>query len=161
MRSFIIAGALAAMVSAAPLQERAAVTVTDVTDVYTTVWEDEAAAEPTATKVWGHGHKHYTAVEAATTVVVTPTPEAAAAWTPAPAAPSAAYSSPAANAPAAAPSVAAAASSPSAPDSYSQTVIDHHNAHRANHSASPITWDAGLAATAQTIGESCVYAHNV
>lgn len=43
---------------------------------------------------------------------------------------------------------------------YPDTVIAHHNAHRANHSAPKITWDASLATTAQKIAESCTYAHD-
>ena len=43
---------------------------------------------------------------------------------------------------------------------YSATVVAHHNAHRANHSAPEIVWDDGLAATAQKIAESCIYAHD-
>ena len=43
---------------------------------------------------------------------------------------------------------------------YSTTVVAHHNAHRANHSAPKIRWDDELAATAQKIAESCIYAHD-
>lgn len=44
---------------------------------------------------------------------------------------------------------------------YQQIVIAHHNVHRANHSASALTWSADLASTAASIAASCVYAHNV
>ena len=43
---------------------------------------------------------------------------------------------------------------------YDKTVITHHNAHRDNHSAPALSWDAGLAATAERIASSCVYAHD-
>ena len=46
------------------------------------------------------------------------------------------------------------------PADYSEAVVAHHNAHRANHSAPALSWDAGLAATAQKIASSCVYAHD-
>lgn len=44
---------------------------------------------------------------------------------------------------------------------YQNTVIKHHNIHRANHSAPALVWDSQLAAIAQSIAQSCVYAHNV
>lgn len=40
-------------------------------------------------------------------------------------------------------------------------VLHHHNIHRANHSAPDIAWSDSLAATAQKIGETCIYAHNM
>jgi len=38
--------------------------------------------------------------------------------------------------------------------------VYHHNLHRSNHSADAVEWDDGLAATAQKIANTCVYAHN-
>lgn len=49
---------------------------------------------------------------------------------------------------------------PSGLSGYSDIVVAHHNVHRANHSASDVTWDAALAATAQKIADGCVYAHD-
>lgn len=46
-------------------------------------------------------------------------------------------------------------------EAYIDTVIRHHNVHRLNHSAPVIPWSASLAATAQQIASSCVFAHNV
>lgn len=46
------------------------------------------------------------------------------------------------------------------PSDYAATVVKHHNAHRANHSAPEIAWDDALAATAYKIARSCVYAHD-
>ena len=43
---------------------------------------------------------------------------------------------------------------------YAQIILDHHDIHRANHSAPALTWSDHLAKTAQEIGETCVYAHN-
>lgn len=43
---------------------------------------------------------------------------------------------------------------------YQQAVINSHNIHRANHSAPAIKWSSSLAATAEKIANTCVYAHN-
>lgn len=181
MRSFAIAAFVAAA-NAFPAQYNydppSAVTVTEVTEVYTTVYDDEPAA-PT-TPVY---NKWKPATTPAAPVVVvtetpayeapaatTPTPEAPAATTPTPEAPAAttpAYEAPAATtpvvsaAPAPAATSAAASAAAKAPTDYAQTVVDHHNAHRANHSAPALVWDAGLAATALKIAQSCNYAHDV
>jgi uncharacterized protein YkwD len=39
--------------------------------------------------------------------------------------------------------------------------VYNHNVHRTNHTAPLMTWNQTLANAAQTIAESCVYAHNV
>ena len=57
-------------------------------------------------------------------------------------------------------STTASAASSSA-TSYQEIVVAHHNVHRSNHSASALTWDDDLASTAQTIAETCVYAHSM
>lgn len=44
---------------------------------------------------------------------------------------------------------------------YIDTILRHHNVHRANHSANALTWSPNLAAIAQEIGSSCVYAHDL
>lgn len=44
---------------------------------------------------------------------------------------------------------------------YQEAVIYHHNYHRANHSAQPLTWSPKMASFAKGIAESCDYAHNV
>lgn len=180
MRSFAIA-AFAAAVNAFPAQYHnnaaapAAVTVTDITEVYTTVYADEpvapttpvAAATTPKYQIW----KPKTS-PAAPVVVVSETPptyEAPAATTPAapttPVATTPAYTAPAAttpvvSAPAPASTSAAATAAGKAPTDYAQTVVDHHNAHRANHSAPALVWDAALAATALKIAQSCNYAHD-
>jgi len=45
-------------------------------------------------------------------------------------------------------------------DSYSSKVVFHHNIHRLNHTSPELSWDQGLADTAQKIASSCYYAHN-
>ncbi|KAK6373619.1 hypothetical protein LTS17_008111 [Exophiala oligosperma] len=44
-------------------------------------------------------------------------------------------------------------------DAYINAILIHHNYHRQNHSAVPLTWSVALAATAQQIAETCVYGH--
>jgi hypothetical protein len=58
-------------------------------------------------------------------------------------------------------STKAASSSDAKPTGYQGMVLHHHNIHRRNHSAPDLTWSDSLAATAQKIGETCVYAHSM
>ena len=44
---------------------------------------------------------------------------------------------------------------------YSNLVIVHHNIHRSNHSASPLTYDEGLASTAAKIAATCNFEHQM
>ncbi|KAK3684460.1 hypothetical protein LTR37_020268 [Vermiconidia calcicola] len=46
------------------------------------------------------------------------------------------------------------------PEGYQDEVLYHHNAHRSNHSAAPLTWSADLASIATDIANTCQYAHN-
>jgi hypothetical protein len=57
-----------------------------------------------------------------------------------------------------APTVAAPAASPT---DYVSAAVDSHNYHRANHSASDISWSDSLAASAKIVADSCVFAHNM
>merc|ERR1719282_1192578 len=50
--------------------------------------------------------------------------------------------------------------SPSPVSSYQDRVLLAHNVHRANHSAADLTYSNELAAVAQEIASSCVYAHD-
>lgn len=174
MRSAIIAAAFAASVIAVPLEKRnVVVTNTDVEVVYVTeyytVTGGAAKATPTTTtteaaatpqqqyggnKHWGHNNPHWwggnkghtkktTVTEAAPT-----TTEAPATWEPAPTKTKTTEASP--------PAYTSAAPA----SGYQGLVMHHHNIHRANHSASNLEWDAGLASTAQKIANLCVYAHN-
>ncbi|KAI9716910.1 MAG: hypothetical protein M1812_005059 [Candelaria pacifica] len=43
---------------------------------------------------------------------------------------------------------------------YQSKALNAHNLHRANHSASALTWSSDLASTAAKIASSCNYAHN-
>ncbi|KAF2801373.1 PR-1-like protein [Mytilinidion resinicola] len=47
------------------------------------------------------------------------------------------------------------------PTTYQAKVLDAHNCHRANNSAPAVSWDDALAATAQKIAETCIYAHSM
>jgi uncharacterized protein YkwD len=170
LSSVVVIGALAAFANAVPVQERA-VTVTEVTDVYTTVYDDgsDVAAPTTTTKAWwwkgNHHGKHTTAAAVPTVTVSTPdaavtpvyTPPAADPTTPAYTTPAADPTTPAYSTPAA---TSAAAVVTSTGGSYSQLIVDHHNAHRANHSAPALAWDDAVAATALKIANSCNYAHD-
>ncbi|KAL2062231.1 hypothetical protein VTL71DRAFT_6497 [Oculimacula yallundae] len=49
----------------------------------------------------------------------------------------------------------------SAPTDYASTCVYHHNAHRANHTAPNLSWDAGLAKSAKAVADSCVFAHDM
>ncbi|KAK5047084.1 hypothetical protein LTR84_007027 [Exophiala bonariae] len=44
---------------------------------------------------------------------------------------------------------------------YIDAILLAHNSHRRNHSAVDLTWSPSLAATANTIASSCIYAHNI
>jgi len=50
--------------------------------------------------------------------------------------------------------------SPSPVSAYADRVLLAHNVHRANHSAADLTYSNELAAVAQQIASSCVYAHD-
>lgn len=39
--------------------------------------------------------------------------------------------------------------------------VNHHNYHRSNHSASPLTWNLDMAYRARAIANTCVYAHKM
>jgi hypothetical protein len=158
MKSVLLATSLmAVLASSTPLEKRYYVTETDTYTV--TVTETGSGAE--ATGGWGGwgnwGQWSTPADPAAPATTATSdawvassysTPAAAAATTPATTTTSAA---------AAAWSSSSASSSVS---SYAQAILDQHNNHRSNHSANPLVWDDNLANTAQTIGQSCVYAHD-
>ncbi|KAI9813974.1 MAG: hypothetical protein M1827_003438 [Pycnora praestabilis] len=63
--------------------------------------------------------------------------------------------------PAAASAASTSISAPAASGTdYVSQALYHHNVHRANHSASDLTWDDGLASIAAGTAASCVYAHD-
>ncbi|KAL8712754.1 MAG: hypothetical protein Q9220_002962 [cf. Caloplaca sp. 1 TL-2023] len=45
-------------------------------------------------------------------------------------------------------------------DTYKSVVLEHHNIHRANHSADALQWDDTMASYAQQVAQSCVYDHD-
>lgn len=154
MRATILA-ALAAVAVAAPAP---VVTVTDVVEVWATVYDDGTPAETGAPK-WP-GAAAATTEDCADSAPSWPAPsQTAPAWSaPAQAAP--AWSAPTEAAPSSGGSGSYSGAGQATPSDYSGAVVAHHNAHRANHSAPDIAWDEGLAATAQKIASSCVYAHD-
>ncbi|KAM4062432.1 cysteine-rich secretory protein family protein [Hirsutella rhossiliensis] len=44
---------------------------------------------------------------------------------------------------------------------YEQTMLEQHNVHRRNHSASDLAWDNTLAQYAENIANSCVFQHDI
>lgn len=44
---------------------------------------------------------------------------------------------------------------------YYGLVLQHHNVHRVNHSASNLEWNSTLASFAEKVAMSCVWGHNV
>lgn len=44
---------------------------------------------------------------------------------------------------------------------YRRAAINHHNYHRANHSAAAVTWSVDMANRAKKIANTCVYAHKM
>jgi hypothetical protein len=153
MKSVLLATSLmAVLASAKPLEKRYYVTETDTYTV--TVTETGSGAE--ATGGWGNWGNWPTSADPAAATTAAATSDAWSAYS---------YSTPAAavSTPAATTTTTSAwpsASSGGSVSSYAQAILDQHNNHRSNHSASPLVWDDGLASTAQTIGQSCVYAHD-
>ena len=45
-------------------------------------------------------------------------------------------------------------------EGYKSAVLEHHNIHRANHSASALEWDDSLASYAEEVAKKCVYDHD-
>ena len=59
-----------------------------------------------------------------------------------------------------APTQSTGASGETGTDGYKSAVLEHHNIHRANHSASALAWDDTLAQYAEQVAKSCVYDHD-
>ena len=132
---------------------------------------------------WGSWGSETSSADAVPVVTETPMDQAPPAPTSPPAAVVTVWTSVVAEgaAPTAAPAAASPAESPAASsaDSWGSTstaasgsqgsgpggidiasILNQHNLHRANHSASPLTWDTNMANIAAQIASSCVYAHN-
>lgn len=45
-------------------------------------------------------------------------------------------------------------------EGYKSAVLEHHNIHRANHSARALEWDDSLASYAEQVAKKCVYDHD-
>lgn len=58
-------------------------------------------------------------------------------------------------------SAATVAPPAASPTDLASTALYYHNAHRANHSASALTWDQKLADYAQITANTCVFAHDM
>jgi len=61
--------------------------------------------------------------------------------------------------PSSAPAAPSPSSAPSTSDPVAQAIVDKHNVYRANHNASPLTWDDSLAAYAADHMPECVMQH--
>lgn len=153
-------GALLALASPVDLKKKRDLEVVYDT-VYTTVYVTDPP--PTATMFAAGAHSIPTISSSSpppppppSTTSTTPSPTPVA-DTPAPAAPE--PSTPAAA------QVQAETSTPAAqaatPTDYASTGVYHHNLHRSNHSAPALAWDDTYAGYAQTVAESCVFAHNL
>lgn len=184
----MLASALAATAFAKPMEKRQVV-VTTVDVVYTTdivtvtAGQSSSAATTSAApakssgKHGKHGHHHPSSYPASSSYQPVPSsyqpPQSSSSSAPAPVpttsdVPAPAPTSYSSAAPAPAPSSSSSAAAAPQPTSYGgtattfqQAVVDHHNYHRANHSAPNIAWDQTLADTAMTIAKTCVYAHSM
>ncbi|KAI9686803.1 MAG: hypothetical protein M1820_010565 [Bogoriella megaspora] len=143
--SIFLAVAFASVTFTSPLNKRDLVIVTDVvTDVVVvteTVAPDAPAISAPATVYTTAHASEYKSLGSAPASGVKAAPSS---------------SSVAAYAPAS--SVGAASSKPS---DFPSMVVDHHNVHRANHSAFNLVWNTSLAETAEKIAASCYYGHNI
>lgn len=160
MRSTLAIAAFAVGALAVPYNQerkRDVVTAWDYVTAYDVVTVT-AGQEPAATqeKPKHYGHHNFNTPVAYTTVVTTSSP--APVKKPKEQAPPG-YSPPAKEPKPSVPSYGGG-STDAAPTDYAGKCVYHHNIHRANHSVGLLEWDLGLASIAQTIAESCVYAHN-
>lgn len=159
MKSTFIVASLAAAALATPLEKRWMHTTWDITTETVTV----TGSEPTATDSgsrggWWGGWRH-SSESAAPTPTTTEAPAAPASSPAETKAPAPSYgggewsSTPASSA-------AAPAGTTTVSSDYAQGILDSHNNHRANASVPALTWSDDLASIANTIGNSCKYAHD-
>lgn len=161
---FAAAAALAGSVAASPINKRDIAYVTEYSYVTAYVYTTVAAGSPEATPVSVAPKKEAVAVAVSTP---TPSPIVITSEAPAPA--------PVSAAPAPAPEVESSSSAPSSSaslssgsvshvpglSSYAQTVLLHHNAHRANHTAPPLLWSSDLENSAGQVAATCNYEHQM
>ena len=170
------------------LEERAI--VVDWVTTTTVVWVTEGQTVPTPAAAPQkaavapsphHAHKHahaYSAPQSPTSTTPTPTPSPTStsvvsvqqpAETPKTTSTSVA-APPASSQPA--PSAGSGSGSANAPtgyvdnldttsDTYKALVLQHHNIHRANHSADDLVWDDTLASYAEQTAKTCVWGHSL
>lgn len=121
------------------------VTVTDIIDVTTTIWDDgSASGKAIAKSSWSCCH---TPSSSQTFLIPSPPP------CPTTQTSTTVFST----------SPTTTITPPTDPpngDIYAQRVLDHHNIHRQNNSVGSLNWDGTLAEIALEIASSCYYAHN-
>jgi uncharacterized protein YkwD len=59
------------------------------------------------------------------------------------------------------PTTSTSSSPPATPTGYEETMLYHHNIHRANHSVVAMEWDATLAQYAHNSASNCVWEHDM
>ena len=163
--SLIILGAGALLASASPIEKReyktdwvyevVTVTVTEGSQPSGAVFLENPAPAPSQHR------KHRTRPQPAPVVTTTAVQEA-----PQPE-PTTVVVKPTTEEPAPEEPKSTAAAPPSVPSGdipltdFKQAVLDHHNIHRANHSAPALTWDDTLAGYAENTANTCVFAHDM
>lgn len=157
--SLIILGASALFATASPIDKRAIETVWDyeVVTVIVTAGQEPSGAvffeNPKPTEHTKQQPAKPAPVPVVTTVVEAPKPE------PTTATPEPTVAEPVVEEPK---STAAAVISGDIPlTDFKQAVLDHHNIHRANHSAPALVWDETLAGYAENTANGCVFAHDM
>ena len=162
----IVAGLCAALTAATPLDKRALVTAWEFYTVTETVTGYPPAFTVAANggNQWGdwQGEEQNGQPQAPAPTSQQPAPtqapvEQSSAPAPVPASAPASSSASSSGRGTSAPSVPVPSSISS---DYQQGILDSHNIHRANHSASNLAWDDHLAGIAAQIAQSCVYAHD-
>lgn len=129
--------------------------------VWTSSWATtltEVVTQPTSTSTPAPAYTppSTSTPEPETTIITTSTPVYQAPATTSAPAPSSTYVAPKSSA---APTTTASGYSDE-DATYTGTVVDSHNLHRANHSASDIAWDHELYEIAKTIAKTCNYGHD-
>lgn len=166
-----VAGLCATLAAATPLDKRALVTEYEIVTVTATVTgyppaQSSVAPADTGSGGWSNwggwrGGNGGWGGDAAATTYAQPAPSTEA---PASSRPAPSFN----QSPGGSSSGGPGSSPPSAPaprptgvsSDYQQGILDAHNIHRANHSASDLAWDDKLAGIAAQIAASCVYAHD-
>lgn len=163
--SLVILGASALFATASPIDKRAYETVWDyeVVTVTVTAGSEPSGAvflenpAPVPTEHKKQRPQKPDPVPVVTTVVEAPQPEPTTA-TPEPTVVEPVVEEPVVEEPK---STAPAISGDIPLTDFKQAVLDHHNIHRANHSAPALVWDETLAGYAENTANGCVFAHDM